>query len=150
MSASFFSEQRKVFKQKKLLRVFVAAVSMAVILGVAMVPIESSHPDATIKTIGDGLWWAFQTLTTVGYGDITPVTGLGRLMAGVLVLTGAVLYGVVIAMISSTMSRSQEEFYWVRLFERIDRLEQELDDLKKGTSYLVKDAEDELSKGKHE
>jgi voltage-gated potassium channel len=142
MSTSFFSDQRKVFKQKKLIKVFIVAISMAFVLGIAMVPIESTHPDATIKTVGDGLWWAFQTLTTVGYGDITPVTGLGRLMAGVLVLTGAVLYGVLIAMISSTMSRSQEEFYWVRLFERIDRLEQELDDLKKGTSYLVKDAEE--------
>jgi len=75
----------------------------------------------------------------VGYGDTTPVSPLGRLIGAVLVLIGTILFGVVIAMISSSMSRSQEEFYWIRLFERIDRLEEELTVLRSRTSFLVRD-----------
>lgn len=39
-------------------------------------------------SIGNSLWWSFVTITTVGYGDISPVTPLGRILAGVLMLTG--------------------------------------------------------------
>lgn len=39
-------------------------------------------------TIGNALWWSFVTITTVGYGDISPVTPLGRILAGLLMLVG--------------------------------------------------------------
>jgi voltage-gated potassium channel len=136
---SLFSDHRKVFKQRKFRQVLVISLTVALFLGIVIVPIERNHPDASIHSLSDGLWWAFQTLTTVGYGDATPVTTVGRLIAGILVLVGAILYGVMIAMLSSSMSRSQEEFYWIRLFERLDRYEEELIELRKRTEYLVKD-----------
>ncbi len=39
-------------------------------------------------TIGNALWWSFVTITTVGYGDISPVTTIGRVIAGILMLVG--------------------------------------------------------------
>jgi voltage-gated potassium channel len=42
-----------------------------------------------VKTFFDGLWWAFCTVTTVGYGDVTPVTTLGRLI-GICMMIGGV------------------------------------------------------------
>lgn len=42
----------------------------------------------TVETFGDALWWSFVTTTTVGYGDISPATGIGRIIAGVLMLCG--------------------------------------------------------------
>ena len=39
-------------------------------------------------SIGDGLWWAFVTVTTVGYGDVTPQTGAGKLLAVALMVGG--------------------------------------------------------------
>ena len=56
---------------------------------------ERGAPGATMRTFGDAVWWACATLTTVGFGDVTPVTGLGRtiavgMMAGGLALLGAV------------------------------------------------------------
>jgi voltage-gated potassium channel len=50
---------------------------------------ESSAPNANITTAGDALWWAYVTITTVGYGDKYPVTGAGRLV-GILVMTTGV------------------------------------------------------------
>ncbi|MGQ4330432.1 potassium channel family protein [Streptomyces hayashii] len=56
---------------------------------------ERGAPDASMRTFGDAVWWAAATLSTVGYGDITPVTPGGRaiamgMMAGGLALLGAV------------------------------------------------------------
>ncbi|MFH0516964.1 potassium channel family protein [Streptomyces sp. M41] len=56
---------------------------------------ERGAPGATMRTFGDAVWWAASTLSTVGYGDITPVTTGGRaiamgMMAGGLALLGAV------------------------------------------------------------
>ncbi|WP_333741250.1 potassium channel family protein [Streptomyces sp. IBSBF 2806] len=56
---------------------------------------ERGAPGATMRTFGDAVWWAASTLSTVGYGDITPVTSGGRaiamgMMAGGLALLGAV------------------------------------------------------------
>ena len=44
--------------------------------------------EPAVKTFGDGVWWALVTVTTVGYGDITPLTTLGRLVAGALMFLG--------------------------------------------------------------
>ena len=43
-------------------------------------------------SIPDAMWWAIATLTTVGYGDVTPVTALGKLLGGVVMLTGIALF----------------------------------------------------------
>jgi voltage-gated potassium channel len=62
---------------------------------------ERGAPDATIATFGDALWWAFTTITTVGYGDRYPVTGEGRLVAVLLMVAGIALLGIVTAAIAS-------------------------------------------------
>lgn len=52
------------------------------------------------KSFGESLWWSFVTATTVGYGDISPVTILGRIIASILMLTGIGFVG----MLTSTIS----------------------------------------------
>jgi voltage-gated potassium channel len=52
--------------------------------------------------IGDGLWWAIQTVTTVGYGDLVPTTTTGRLVASAVMLTGIGFLTVITAAITST------------------------------------------------
>ena len=59
-----------------------------------IVRLESSSPDAQITTSGDALWWAIVTVTTVGYGDLVPVTEDGRLLASVLITVGVALVSV--------------------------------------------------------
>ena len=54
---------------------------------------EGQVPNSNIATAGDALWWAFVTLTTVGYGDYYPVTTGGRIVAAVLCTAGIGLFG---------------------------------------------------------
>jgi len=69
--------------------VFLFFVVMAqVVLGYFMVLVESSHPETQFQTVGQGVYWAIVTMTTVGYGDIVPQTLLGRLLAAVVMLLG--------------------------------------------------------------
>jgi hypothetical protein len=123
---------------------------VSLLIGVAVVPLEKEV--GNIKNLSDGLWWAVTTITTVGYGDVAPVTIPGRLLGALLQLLGATMYGLVIALLSTYMSRSQDEFYWGRLFERIDRLEVQIEELKKRTGYMVKtdQEKDELQDQQHE
>lgn len=74
-----------------------AAGMLAVLAAIAMLDVEQDAPDANITTIGDALWWAAATVTTVGYGDRYPVTDQGRLIAVVLMLVGIATVGAVIA-----------------------------------------------------
>lgn len=61
-------------------------------------------------SIGSGLWWAVQTVTTVGYGDHVPTTVAGRLVAAVVMLVGIGFLTVITAAITSTfVSRSRHE-----------------------------------------
>ncbi len=53
---------------------------------------ESNNPDANIKKGGDALWWAFVTITTVGYGDRYPTTGGGRLIGVALMVCGVGIF----------------------------------------------------------
>jgi voltage-gated potassium channel len=56
----------------------------------------------TFPNIGDGLWWAVQTVTTVGYGDLVPVSTAGRLVASIVMLFGIGFLTVITASITST------------------------------------------------
>lgn len=67
----------------------------------AVLEVERDAPGASIRSLDDALWWAFTTMTTVGYGDMAPTTGLGRVLAVGLMLSGIALLGVVTANIAA-------------------------------------------------
>lgn len=75
---------------------------------VAMLNLENS-PDSNIKTPADALWWAFVTVTTVGYGDKYPVTVEGRLVAAVLMIAGVGLFGTLSGYIATYFLEAENE-----------------------------------------
>jgi voltage-gated potassium channel len=83
--------------------VYVAgSTTLLTVLGaLAMLDAERDAPEANITTIGDALWWAVTTITTVGYGDRYPTTTTGRLIAFGLMIAGIALLGVVTATLAS-------------------------------------------------
>ncbi len=62
---------------------------------------ERNAVGTTIKTFGDGLWWAITTMATVGYGDTHPVTAGGRIVGAALMVASIALIGTMTATIAS-------------------------------------------------
>ena len=80
------------------------AGSTVLVLFVASLAVLDAERDAQgsqITSFGDAVWWAFTTVTTVGYGDRYPVTGAGKVVAVGLMLAGIALLGVVTASFAS-------------------------------------------------
>ena len=90
--------------------------------------------------LGIGMWWALQTVTTVGYGDVTPKDWSGKLVGAAVMLEGTAFIAIVTAVITSTFvaratreaedERKQDELSDRELIEkRFDELERKLDEL---------------------
>lgn len=83
-----------------------ASTVLTVVAGLLVTVLDSE----TFPSIGSGLWWAVQTVTTVGYGDDIPMSLAGRLVAALVMLLGIGFLTVITASITSTfVSRSRHE-----------------------------------------
>ena len=92
-----------IFKNKvqgTLTSVSIIAVLMLLFSSIAILQFETD-PNSNIKTAGDAIWWAYVTMTTVGYGDKYPVTTEGRIIAAILMTVGVGLFGTFTAYVSS-------------------------------------------------
>lgn len=90
------------------LHLVLLSVTVIVFAGAALEDVLERHaPGSTIHNFGDGLWWAIVTVTTVGYGDKVPVTGAGKFVAVVLMLTGIGLVGFLTASVASFFVKEQ-------------------------------------------
>ncbi|MFE4536025.1 potassium channel family protein [Streptomyces scopuliridis] len=79
----------------------ITSVLLSFAAALAVYQQERDAPGATITTFGDSVWWACSAITTVGYGDVTPVTPLGRVYAVFLMICGLALLGAVTGSFSS-------------------------------------------------
>jgi len=81
-----------------------SAVLFIYVISLAVFACERHAPGATIVSFGDSLWWAMCTISTVGYGDMVPVTVPGRIFAVMLMLGGVAIVGAATATIVSAMN----------------------------------------------
>jgi voltage-gated potassium channel len=86
-------------------------------------------------TLGSGLWWAVQTITSVGYGDHVPTTTGGQLLATLVMLTGLGFLSVITASISAVFVESarrrrqgRNRVTLEQIAERLERIERRLDE----------------------
>ena len=88
--------------------VVIATVSTSITVGAGLLMTVADHE--SFPSVGSGLWWAVQTVTTVGYGDHVPANVAGRLVAALVMLVGIGFLTVITAAITSTfVSRSRRE-----------------------------------------
>jgi voltage-gated potassium channel len=115
----------------------VAATALVVVIAGALMTVvdNGEYPNVWI-----GMWWALQTVTTVGYGDVTPENVVGRVVGGLVMLEGVAFIAIVTAAITSSFvsrakhkyeaAQSKEELSDRELMEkRFDELEHKLDSL---------------------
>ena len=92
--------------------------------------------DPAIGTMGDSLWWAVSTVSTVGYGDVVPENTPGRIIGTVLMLAGLSLIPLITSTVVSILvaqrsraAREQELEDLTMVLERMDRIDRRLDEL---------------------
>ena len=93
---------RSVFQRGSLGKFVLAATLMFLNLTIIVYLFERHAPGANIKSFGNAIWWAVVTVTTVGYGDYTPVTWQGRSAAVLLMFVGFAVLATITAQISSS------------------------------------------------
>ena len=82
---------------------FFALFSLVVIAGTLMHLVEGNVGGTAFIDIPAGMWWAIVTLTTVGYGDMVPQTGLGKVIAGVTMVAGLSMFAILISVMGRMM-----------------------------------------------
>jgi voltage-gated potassium channel Kch len=111
--------------------VIVAATALIVVLGGVLIRVldHKEYPDIWL-----GMWWALQTVTTVGYGDVTPKDASGRIVGAFVMLEGIAFLAIVTAAITSTFvaraameSEAAEDSDARRVADRLDQLDARLD-----------------------
>lgn len=86
----------------------IATVTTIATVGCGLLMTTIDHKNFT--TLGQGLWWSVQTVTTVGYGDVVPTNASGRLVAALVMLLGLGFLTVITAAITSSfVARAAEE-----------------------------------------
>jgi voltage-gated potassium channel len=111
-----------------------AALAAAIVIWVGSVMVlnaERGAPNAEIVNIGDAVWWAFETVTTVGYGDFVPVTWYGRALAVLVMLVGISVLGIVTASLSAALVKRSHQGP-----DRVDEVLAELAHLKEMVARL--------------
>lgn len=90
--------------------VFMAGVAiLVVLLGTLMYVIENSlDPNSGFTSIPEGVYWAIVTLTTVGFGDVTPVTPPGKMVASIVMLLGYAIIAVPTGIVSAEIAKASK------------------------------------------
>ena len=136
--------QREPVSIKNAVAVIVTATTIVVIASGIAMRIFDPH---NFSNVWIGMWWSVQTVTTVGYGDITPTDVGGRIVAAIVMLAGIAFVAITTSAITSSfVARAQEErraaaakdqtaasdrsdARYDELTERLDRIESMLRDL---------------------
>ncbi|WP_256612984.1 potassium channel family protein [Vibrio ostreae] len=113
----------------------VSLVSILLVIfgAVAMLQLEKGMPGSNIHNATEAIWWAFVTITTVGYGDYYPVTFEGRIVAAVLMTGGVGLFGAFTGFVASWFLEEDQEDQGKHI---INNLRDEIQDLKSNIAEL--------------
>lgn len=93
----------------KIVVYFIFVLIMVTCLGTLMYMVESGHPNSQFTDLASSVYWAIVTMTTVGYGDITPVTPVGRLLSAFVMLLGYTIIAVPTGIVTATIIDETKE-----------------------------------------
>ena len=91
-------------ERRALFGCFIILLGATLISATAMHLVEQHAQPDKFGTIPDAMWWAIVTLGTIGYGDVVPVTNLGRLVAGVTIFGGLIMIALPVGIIATAFA----------------------------------------------
>ena len=114
------------FNSRRLRSILIGLVFVVILFGYIFYITEP-----TVESAGDGFYWALVTVTTVGYGDITPTTPLGKLIASFLILLGIGLIATITAIVSAKFIQNYVDHHTNDdVLDKLEILQKDIDELK--------------------
>jgi len=120
----------------KLFYLLFASAAVIIIGTLVIYHVESPNENSEINTYLDAAWWTVATVTTVGYGDIVPVTETGRIVALVYMIFGITILAVFLSVLGTSFYRrrfekEEKEFTHAQkiIIQKIEDLEKKQDEL---------------------
>jgi voltage-gated potassium channel len=139
VAAIGLKEAGEAFRQRRFHYVVLTTIVVVSVGAVGIFAVERGE-NKSIASIGDAFWWAIVTTTTVGYGDVSPVTTEGRLIAVALMVIGIGFIGVFTATITSFFLEPQHRAEDPNSVEsRLARIEDRLDAIMRNQSMVAED-----------
>ena len=125
--AKFGTAIKTIFNSRGLRFIVYATIFLIIFFGFLFYIAEPE-----VETFTDGIWWALVTITTVGYGDITPYTALGRIVASSLMILGIGFIATITAAVSTYFLSNfgDKETTLDDIVKKLDNIEKELEQIK--------------------
>ncbi|GLH80422.1 cyclic nucleotide-binding protein [Bradyrhizobium sp. SSBR45G] len=111
-----------VVEARPLLSVLVLFLLVLFLGSVAEYALEHDEQPATFGTIPSALWWAVVTLTTTGYGDVVPITPLGRLVAAGVMISGLGVFGLWTGILATGFAAETRRDNFLKTWESVSRV----------------------------
>ncbi|CCE11514.1 conserved membrane hypothetical protein [Bradyrhizobium sp. STM 3843] len=111
-----------VMEARPLLSVFVLFLLVLFLGSVAEYTLEHEAQPATFGSVPQTLWWAVVTLTTTGYGDVVPVTPLGRVIAAMVMISGLGVFGLWTGILATSFAAETRRDNFLKTWESVSKV----------------------------
>ncbi len=109
-------------KKFELLTLLTFSVLILFVASVLIYVMEALNPDSPVNTLFDALYWAIVTISTVGYGDVTPITHEGRIVAIAVIVSGVAVLAFATSIVVSAFSENIESIRENKLAQEVQKL----------------------------
>ena len=127
----------QLFRQRTLRKILASLFFLSISLSILVVPLEAGKPNAKIHNLEDSIWWMVSTITSVGYGDVVPVTSEGRALGMVLQIIGVVMTSSIIGSLVVQLHRKRDNYEFERISKKLDQISEAVEETKKKTDYII-------------
>jgi len=128
----------------KLYWLLIASIAIVLSGSTVIFQLESGQPDSQINSRLDAAWWAVSTITTVGYGDMVPVTDAGKIVAIFFMIFGLTILAIFLSSVGTRFYKHQFEkndnnltLIQEKFFERMNDLEKNQEKLQSDLRELI-------------
>lgn len=127
----------QLFHQRTLRKILTSLLFLSISLAILVIPLEAGKPGAKIHNLEDSIWWTISTITSVGYGDVVPVTFEGRVLGMLLQVIGVIFTSSIIGGLVVQLHRKRDNYEWERISRKLDQISENLEETKKKTDFII-------------